>query len=156
MSIFGAFLEEPADLAWHIDPRDKDPRDEIARQSAFLRDARVFCPAVDIVAIPNAAKRSQWAAAKAKREGMRAGALDLFCTWSRGVAFLEFKDGVKMPDENQRDRLNLYVRQGHHCGVFRQELSALTFLRSVGAPFLTTDPLTSVTSTSKSAWMGAS
>lgn len=137
MSHFDA-LESVDDRAWHIDPRDKDPRAEEARQSAFLRDARMLCPGVDIVAVPNAAKRSQWAANKAKREGMRAGALDLFCTWPGGVAFIEFKDGAKMPDVNQRDRLNLYMRQGHHCGVFRQERSALAWLRDVcGAPFLT-------------------
>jgi hypothetical protein len=34
-----------------------------------------------------------------------------------------------MPDANQRERLNLLTRQGHHCGVFRQEHSALRFLR---------------------------
>lgn len=129
-------LEEHADLAWHIDPRDKDPRCEEKRQLAFLRDAKILCPAVDIFAVPNGGKRSQWAAMKAKREGMRAGALDLVCTWNRGVAFIEFKDGTSMPDANQRERLNLYVRQGHHCGVFRQEKSALEFLRSIGAPFI--------------------
>jgi hypothetical protein len=132
-----AALESSDDLAWHIDPRDKDPRPEEARQSAFLRDAKMLCPAIDIVAVPNAAKRSQWAANKAKREGMRAGALDLFCTWPGGVAFVEFKDGAKMPDANQRDRLNLYTRQGHYCGVFRQERSVLAWLRDTcGAPFL--------------------
>lgn len=136
--IFASLLiEDDVDLGWWIDPKDADPRDEITRQSAFIRDAKILCPAVDIVAIPNAAKRSQWAARKAKREGMVAGALDMFCTWHcGGVAFLEFKDGTKMPDANQRDRLNLYTRQGHLCGVFRQETSALEFLRRHGAPFI--------------------
>jgi hypothetical protein len=98
----------------------------------------MLCPAVDIFAVPNGAKRTQWAAMKAKREGMKAGALDLVATWVGGVAFLEFKDGHSMPDANQRERLNLYVRQGHHCGVFRQETSALEFLRRAGAPFVGT------------------
>ncbi|MBK9661479.1 MAG: hypothetical protein IPO68_16530 [Chitinophagaceae bacterium] len=52
-----------------------------------------------------------------------------------GVAFIEMKDGTKMPDQNQRDRLNLYTRQGHLCGVFRQEKSVMDFLRRHGAPF---------------------
>jgi len=129
-------LEDHEDLAWHIDPRDKDPRPEEKRQLAFLRDAKLLCPSVDIFAVPNGGKRSQWAANKARREGMRAGALDLVCTWNRGVAFIEFKDGTSMPDRNQRERLNMYVRQGHHCGVFRQERSALEYLRSIGAPFV--------------------
>jgi hypothetical protein len=134
-TIFDA-LEDHADLAWHIDAKDKDPRSEEKRQIAFLRDARILCPAVAIFAVPNGGKRSQWAAMKAKREGMKAGVLDLVATWDGGVAFLEFKDGSSMPDENQRERLNLLTRQGHHCGVFRQEHSALAFLRSCGAPFI--------------------
>lgn len=130
-------IEDDDGLGWWIDPKDADPRDEITRQSAFIRDAKIICPAVDIFAVPNAGKRSQWAARKAKREGLTAGVLDLVCTWPMGgVAFLEWKDGVKMPDENQRDRLNLYTRQGHLCGVFRQETSALEFLRRHGAPFI--------------------
>ncbi|HKR17641.1 hypothetical protein [Rhizorhapis sp.] len=135
---FAALLDEDdADLDWWIDPKDTDPRDELARQSAFIRDAKILCPAVNIFAVPNAAKRSQWAARKAKREGLTAGVLDLVCTWHcGGVAFLEFKDGTKMPDANQRDRLNMYTRQGHLCGVFRQEKSALDFLMRSGAPFI--------------------
>jgi len=132
---------EPCDEQWHIDPKDKDPRSEEKRQLSFLNAARICCPGVDLFAVPNGGKRSQWAAMKAKREGMKAGALDLVATWERtefttGVAFLEFKDGTSMPDANQRDRLNLLTRQGHNCGVFRQEASALEFLRRCGAPFL--------------------
>lgn len=137
MNAFTALLAEQADEPWWIDPKDDDPRDELARQASFLRDARIICPAVDIFAVPNAAKRSQWAANKAAREGLRAGALDLVATWrGRGVAFLEFKDARSMPTANQRDRLNMYTRMGHHCGVFRQEKSALDFLRRCGAPFI--------------------
>lgn len=130
-------LEEQADLAWHIDAKDKDPRSEERRQIAFLRDAKIVCPAVDVFAVPNGGKRSQWAAMKAKREGLKAGVLDLVCTWpGGGVAFLEFKDGTSMPDANQRERLNMLTRQGHWCGVFRQETSALAFLQACGAPFI--------------------
>ena len=131
-----SLADEPPRI-WHIDPKDDDPRDELARQSAFLRDVRIICPAVDIIAVPNAGKRSPWAAQKAKREGLTAGALDLGCAWEGGrVAFLEFKDGKKMPTPAQRERLDRYVRQGHLCGVFRQEASALGALRRWGAPFL--------------------
>jgi hypothetical protein len=85
---------EERDLPWHIDAKDKDPRPEEKRQLAFLNAARMMCPAVAIFAVPNGGKRSQWAAMKAKREGMKAGVLDLVCTWPGGVAFLEFKDGT--------------------------------------------------------------
>jgi hypothetical protein len=130
---------EDTDLAWHCDPKDADPRSEEQRQQAFLRTARIMCPAVDIFAVPNGGKRTQWAQMKAKREGMKAGVLDLVCTWpGGGVAFVEFKNGRDMPDANQRERLNLYMRQNHHCGVFRQEKSALEFLMRCGAPFIGT------------------
>lgn len=121
---------------WHQDPRDDDPRDEDARQAAFLRQAHILCPGVDIFAVPNAGRRSRWEANKRRREGMKAGALDLVATWRGGIAFLEFKDGKSQPDANQSDRLAMYARQGHPAGVFRQERSALEWLRSLGAPFI--------------------
>jgi hypothetical protein len=130
-------LENTDDLGWWIDPKDADPRPEEKRQLAFLRLAKLLCPGVDIFAVPNGAKRSQWEAAKATREGVKAGALDLVATWENGgVAFLEFKSGRTMPDDNQRDRLNRLTRQSHLCGVFRQEVSAIEFLRRNGAPFI--------------------
>lgn len=141
-ALFDAMEAPTSNAGWHIDPCDKDPRDEDARQAAFLRDARILCPAVDIFAVPNAGKRTRWEQYKRTREGMKAGALDLVCTWKptrpgdRGVAFPEFKNGTEMPNQDQSDRLNLYVRQGHNCGVFRQEDSAIAALRRWGAPFL--------------------
>lgn len=132
-----AHLEDTQDLSWHIDPKDKDPRSETQRCAAAKRTARIICPAVDIVAIPNAGRRSRWEIAQRQREGMKAGALDWKLTWpNRGIAFVEWKNGADMPDANQRDRLNLYVSQGHHCGVFRQEASFFAWLRSIGAPFI--------------------
>lgn len=129
-------------VLWHCDPKDRDPRPEGARQLAFLRKAKIHCPAVDIIAVPNAAKRGLKAIRQAKKEGMKSGALDLIATWAptrpgdRGVCFIEFKNGEEPPSPNQRDRLNMLTRMGHQCGVFRQEASALTFLRLCGAPFL--------------------
>lgn len=138
-----SLLDEPeGDLPWHIDARDKDPRDETARQIATLSRALMICPAVDIIAIPNAGRRSRWEVAQRKREGMKAGALDWVVTWKpalpgdRGVLFAEWKDGREMPDDNQRDRLNMLYRHGHHCGVFRREDSFFAYLRAAGAPFV--------------------
>ena len=129
-------LEELTDAPWFIEPRDKDPRSEEARQMAVLRDARILCPAVVIFSVPNAGRRTQWEVNKAKREGLRAGVCDLVCVWNRGVAFIEMKDGQKMPTPAQRDFLNSLQRAGHWCGVFRQEKTVLDFLRQAGAPFL--------------------
>lgn len=142
MNMFAALETPLQDLPWHIDCRDKDPRDEGARQLAALRKARMNCPAVDIVAIPNAGRRSDWEVRQRKKEGMKAGALDWVVTWrphpgDRGVAFAEWKDGTEMPDQNQRDRLNMLFRMGHHVGVFRREDSFFAWLRALGAPFVT-------------------
>lgn len=140
MTVVAAFADllETADrdLAWHIDPKDRDPRDETARALAAMRRARMICPAVDIVAIPNAGRRTRWEAMQRRREGMVAGALDWVVTWAGGVGFAEWKDGQEMPDGNQRDRLNMLTRMGHHCGVFRREDSFFAWLRQCGAPFI--------------------
>ena len=127
-------LEEADELLCHIDPRDDDPRPEEKRQLAFLRDMKALCPAVIVFAVPNGGKRTQWAAMKAKREGMRAGVVDLICVWNRGVAFIEMKDGRSMPTPAQREFLNSLWRAGHHVGVFRQERSALDWLLGLGVP----------------------
>jgi hypothetical protein len=124
------------DEPWHIDVIDRDPAPEEKRQLKFLRDMKMLAPAVNVFAVPNAGRRTQWEIAKAKREGMKAGVLDLVVTWNRGVAFLEFKDGRSKPTPAQRHQLNTLYRQGHHCGVFRTSASALRFLQERGCPFL--------------------
>jgi hypothetical protein len=132
-----AHLEETTEVLYHVDERDKLPWSEEKRQQAFLRDARILCPAVELFAVPNGGKRSQWAAMKAKREGMKAGVCDVVASWpGRGIAWLEFKNGTEMPDANQREFLNRKVRQGFDAGVFRTSESALRWLRACGAPFI--------------------
>jgi hypothetical protein len=84
---------EEHDLPWHIDAKDKDPRPEEKRQLAFLNAARMMCPAVALFAVPNGGKRSQWAAMKAKREGMKAGCLISSAPGRAGWRSLSFKDG---------------------------------------------------------------
>jgi hypothetical protein len=134
--------EDETDLPWFIEAKDKDPRDELKRQTLFLSRLHNQAPAVDAIAIPNAGRGSDWERLRRWKEGARAGALDLLLTWAptrpgdRGVFFAEMKDGQKMPTREQRDRLNLYYRQGHGCGVFRKPDTLLAHLRAAGAPFL--------------------
>lgn len=141
MTTIASFLAEPeGDEPWFIDDRDRDPRDEFARQLAVLREGRKQCPAVRFTAIPNARKGSDWERIRRWREGAVAGALDLFATW-RGcagpaIAFMEMKNGREMPGQDQRDYLNMLYRQGFPCGVFRREDSVMAFLRQCGAPFI--------------------
>ena len=127
-------LEDCEQLLCYIDPRDKDPRNEEKRQLAFLRMVKMLCPAVTVFAVPNGAKRSQWEANKARREGVKSGAPDLVCCWNRGVAFVEMKAGTTMPSPTQVAFLNTLYRQGQWVGVFRQEQSAIDWLTSIGAP----------------------
>lgn len=141
MNMFAALETPLTDEPWHIDPRDDDDSSEDERVAAALRRARMICPAVDIVAIPNAGRRSRWEANARRREGMKAGALDWVVAWraplgAKGVAFVEWKNGSDLPTPNQRDRLNTLFRMGHHVGVFRREDSFIAWLRALGAPFV--------------------
>lgn len=128
-------FEQP-DLPWFLEPKDTNPASELRRQTLFLSRAAARCPGVDVLAIPNAGKRSDWERIQRWREGARAGALDLVLTWPGGVFFAEMKDGKGMPTRAQRDRLNRYHRQGHHCGVYRNADTLLEHLQRAGAPFL--------------------
>jgi hypothetical protein len=141
MQDFLAIPEALDDEPWFIEAKDADPRDEFARQVAFLSMMATIAPAVDCLAIPNAGKGSDWERLRRWREGARAGALDLQMTWkpsatTRGIFFAEFKDGEKPPTKGQRDRLNLYYRQGHSCGVYRRPETLIAHLRDAGAPFI--------------------
>jgi hypothetical protein len=130
-------LEDATEALYYIEPKDRDPRLEEARQMAFRREAKKLCPTVRVCAVPNAGKRTQWEAAKAKREGLTAGIPDCICLWlGGGIAWIEFKAADTMPSPAQHEFLNALVRQGHNAAVFRQELTALRWLKSLGAPFL--------------------
>lgn len=126
------------DRSYHVDPPAAAyDGAEIVIQTLLLARARIRCPAVTFAAVPNAARRSQWAAQRAKREGMRRGFEDLVATWpGRGVAFLEIKDRDGSISIDQHEWLTLHVEQGHFAGVFRHPDTALSFLRDAGAPFL--------------------
>lgn len=130
-------LEDAGGILFHVDPRDKDPRSEEKRQLAFRRAAKMLCPGVHITPLLNDGKRTLWEQNKAKRLGMTAGEPDLELTWAnRGIAWMEFKSGTGTVSPAQRDRLNQLVRFGHSVGVFRQETTALEWLRRCGAPFV--------------------
>lgn len=128
--------EDTDDLPWFIEPKDRDPTPEIKRQERFIKMMARLAPAVDVLAIPNAGKSSDWERIQRWREGARRGALDLVITWNRGVMFAEFKDGQKMPTPAQRERLNRYYRMGHWTGVYRNAETLMAHLRERGAPFV--------------------
>jgi hypothetical protein len=127
-------LEDGPDEPWFIEPRDKFGVAEEARQQEFLRLLPYVAPALNVWAVPNAAKRTRWEVAQAKREGMKSGALDLTITWNHGAAYAEFKNGTEGPTGNQRAMLNTLYRQGHRCGVFRNAETLFAALDEWGAP----------------------
>lgn len=141
-SLAAIFDATPTAPTWFIEAKDRDPAPEDKRQGLFLSRVRIVAPAVNVFAVPNAGKRTRWESFQRTREGMRKGALDLVVTWwperggDRGVFFAEFKNGRDMPDENQRDMLNLLTSQGHRCGVYRNADTLLRHLREAGAPFI--------------------
>lgn len=110
---------------------------EIAIVTTFRSRARILCPGVAIVAVPNAAKRSQWAAQRAKREGLATGFPDILCFWKGpGVAAIEFKTASGRVSDAQAEWLDRLAEIGIPATVSRDADHALEFLRSAGAPFI--------------------
>jgi hypothetical protein len=112
-------------------------RSELAIQTLFRSRARILCPAVSVVAIPNAGKRTQWAAQQAKREGLATGFPDILCFWKGpGVAAIEFKAASGRVSEAQSEWIERLNDMGIPCIVSRDPDHALEFLRQCGAPFM--------------------
>jgi hypothetical protein len=128
--------EEETQLLCFCEPKDGDPASEWQRQRLFLKLAKQLCPRVLVFAVPNAGRRSQWEANKAKGEGLRAGVCDLILVWPGSVFFAEFKAGKSMPKPAQVEFLNAMAMRCHHCGVYRKPETLIEHLRAAGAPFV--------------------
>lgn len=97
----------------------------------------MHCPAVQIVAVPNAGKRGQWAMNQALREGMRPGFPDIMCFAGGGaVAFIEFKAEKGVVDPRQQGWIDWLNGNGFPATVARDPDDALRFLEANGFPFL--------------------
>jgi hypothetical protein len=121
-----------------VQPKDRDPASEDRRQAEYIATVRKLCKGIKVFAVPNAGKRTQWAAAKVKREGLYTGWPDTGACWvsniSGGVAWIEFKSGTGALDQDQIDTLNWLHRRGHPVAVCRTAQGALEWLKSIGAP----------------------
>lgn len=110
---------------------------EVDIQQAFRKRLYYTAPRVRVVAVPNAAKRTQWAVNQAKREGMSSGFPDVLCVWpGGGVAFIEFKTPKGRVTENQNDWHEWLDENGHRVAVARSPEEAIAFLRNCGAPIM--------------------
>lgn len=126
-----------ADYPFHVDPRAiADPGSELSIQSRFRGRMKMLAPTVRIFAVPNAGRRTQWEALRAKQEGMVAGIPDCVCLWPGGTAWIEFKAKTGTLSKAQEEWLTWLHKAGHICGVFRAPDTAVAFLRAAGAPFL--------------------
>ena len=109
---------------------------ELAIVTLFRSRCRILCPGVCLVAIPNAAKRTQWAAQRAKREGLATGFPDMMALAPGKIAFLEFKSSDGRLSDNQSEWIERLISMGFPCGVFRDADKAVEFLREHGFPFI--------------------
>lgn len=94
-------------------------------------------PQVRLVAVPNAGKRTQWAARQAKKEGMATGFPDLIALWpDGGSAFIELKMPKGRLTDNQSEWIERLGGMGHRVAVARSVDEAVAFLKSCGAPIM--------------------
>lgn len=118
-----------------VEAKDAKTASEDERQGAFVACMRRLARSCEVAANTNAAKRSQWAAAKVKREGLLTGRNDLDVKWApRGLALVEFKDGKSMPEPAQIECLNRAVAMGFPVAIIRTPEGGFNWLRSIGAP----------------------
>lgn len=117
-----------------VEPKDRLTASEDERQAAFVATMRRVARGCEVAAFANGGKRSQWAAAKVKREGLATGWVDLCVVWTGAVAWIEFKDARSMPRANQIERLNWLVARDHPVMVARTAAAAMGWLASLGAP----------------------
>lgn len=110
---------------------------ELAIQTLFRSRARIMCPGVRIVAVPNGGKRTQWAANQVKREGLAKGFPDLIALAHGGlIAFLEFKSATGRVSIDQQEWHESLAEMNFPVGVFRDADKAIEFLREQGFPFI--------------------
>jgi hypothetical protein len=110
---------------------------EIQIQSGFRNRLRYVAPAVSCVAIPNAAKRTRWAAHQAKKEGMSAGFPDVMLLAPGGkIGFLEFKSAKGRLSDNQIEWLDRLDERGFAVRVVRSVEEAVQFLRDHAFPMM--------------------
>lgn len=111
-------------------------RSELQIQTLFRSRARMRCPAVKIVAVPNGAERGQKALNRAMKEGLQPGFPDIMCLAPGKVAFIEFKAAKGDLSEHQEWWQGKLAELGFPVTVCRDPDAGLRFLQDNGFPFL--------------------
>jgi hypothetical protein len=129
-------FDQELDPAIYVEPKDRGTASEDARQAEFVTLMRRTARACRVFAVPNGTHIASHAGrAKRQREGLLSGEPDTGISWADApTARIEFKNGRKMPDENQIEALNWYHQRGHPVAVCRTAEGAMWWLRSIGAP----------------------
>ena len=119
---------------FHSDPPSvADAGSEFEIQVALRRAMKKLAPKVRLVATPNAGKRTQWEATRAKSEGMSKGFCDLTVIGpAKQIAFVELKTRTGRLSDEQIDWLNYLHNSGFNCGCFRSVASATAALKQWG------------------------
>lgn len=108
---------------------------ELQEQQALRKRLYYAAPQIKLVAVPNAARRSQWEANKARQEGLAKGFPDLAAIWpGGGIAFIEMKAKTGRVSEHQQEWLDRLIAYGFRAAVCRSADAAIAFLRECGAP----------------------
>ncbi len=103
--------------------------------ASFRQRLYYAAPNCSVVGVPNAAKRSMWAAQQAKREGMATGFPDVLVLGpGRLIAAIEFKTAAGRLSDNQAEWLDRLERWGFPATVARSADEAMAFLRENGFP----------------------
>ncbi len=108
---------------------------EIEIVQAFRKRLYYAAPAVRVVAVPNAGRRTRWEIGRAKKEGLATGFPDCICLGPDGlIAFLEFKTSKGRISEAQQEWIDLLQRYTFPATVARSADEAIAFLRDQGFP----------------------
>lgn len=102
-------------------------------QSAYFDWARVHPAARRAYAIPNGGQRNLLTAVKLKKEGVRAGVLDVCLPVPRGGAaglYIEFKAGRNTMSDEQAVEADLLVRDGYAVAVCWDTMTAIELTQS--------------------------
>jgi hypothetical protein len=124
-----------ADRSYHYDlpsVADEGASEIAIQKSCRDRVARQF-PGCVVVAVPNAGKRSRWAAGRVRAEGLSKGFPDMMVLAPGRIAFVEVKAKGAL-DAEQHDWLEALHGWGHPCGVFRSQDSLAAKLTEWGFP----------------------
>jgi hypothetical protein len=123
-------------VIFHVDPPSvADLGSEFEIQLRFRNAMKKLAPKVRLVATPNAGKRTQWEASRAKAEGLAKGFPDVtLMAEPKLTGYIEFKAKAGRLSPEQTEWLNFLTGAGFPCGCFNNVAGAVAAARAWGFP----------------------